>query len=117
MIGRVRALLRGKGDDLGEAGQHGLDEITLAAAALLVEAAAMDGTFGTVERRTISGLLSGHFGLDEAETEDAVQAGAEAAHDSSQIYAFTKVIKDRFAHDERIRMIEMLWEVVYADGH
>ena len=117
MIGRIRALLRGDGDGLGGAGHHGTDELTLATAALLVEAAVMDGDFSQAERRTIGGLLVGRFGLDEAEVADALDAAGEAVRDSSQLYAFTRVIKDRFDHDERVRMIEMLWEVAYADGH
>jgi uncharacterized tellurite resistance protein B-like protein len=35
---------------------------------------------------------------------------------SSQLYSFTRVVKDNFDHAERVELMEMLWEVVYADG-
>ena len=35
---------------------------------------------------------------------------------ASQLVGFTRDLKDAFAYEERVGMIEMLWEVVYADG-
>jgi uncharacterized tellurite resistance protein B-like protein len=88
----------------------------VAATALLVEAAVLDGEFGDNERRTIARLLGERFGVDAGEAERVIEEAGEAARQSSQLYAFTRVIKDRFDAAERVRMIEMLWEVVYADG-
>lgn len=116
MIEAIRALLRGDAGDFREAGHHGTDELTLAAAALLVEAAVMDGGLDEAERRTIAGLLAERFQMDAAEAEQTIDVAVDAVRDSSQLYAFTRVIKDRFDHEERVRMIEMLWEVAYADG-
>lgn len=121
MINRIKALLRG-GDgsrSLDEAefdGSKGDGDLQLAAAALLVEAASLDGHFDDEERDTIVSLLKDHFGLNETEVETLVENGTNAADESSQLYGFTRVIKDRFEHEERVRMIEMLWEVAYADG-
>ena len=88
----------------------------LAAAALLVEAATMDDSFDATERATILQLLSGRFGLSAEEGEELL-ADAEAEVDrANQLYAFTKPIKDAFGHEERVEVVEMLWEVAYADG-
>ena len=35
---------------------------------------------------------------------------------SSQIHPFTRLAVERMTPEERIRLIEMLWEVAYADG-
>jgi uncharacterized tellurite resistance protein B-like protein len=35
---------------------------------------------------------------------------------SVQILRFTRAIKDRYSYAERVALIEMLWDVVYADG-
>ena len=44
-------------------------------------------------------------------------AAADAAtEDMVEVYGFARRVKDAFEHDERVQMIEMLWEVVYADG-
>ena len=118
MLTRIKALLLAEQSSESAAkGDHGADDLQLAAAALLIEAASMDGRVDHEELSTIASLLEASFDLDAAELEDLLEAGRKAAAESSQLYGFTRVIKDRYSHDERIRMIEMLWEVAYADGH
>ncbi len=115
MISRLRALLDGL-DRGTPAGRHGPDELRLAAAALLVEAARSDATFDGAERTTIARLVREWFELDKADA-DALMAAAEAAATQSvQLFGFTRVINARFDEPERIRLMEMLWEVVLANG-
>lgn len=112
MIDRILALFSDdKGPWVAEP-----DAAQLAAAALLVEAAWLDGHFDADERRVILALLKNRFGLEREDAETLLDAGRKAAEDSNQLYAFTRVLKDRFSFEERIRIIEMLWEVAYADG-
>ncbi len=111
-------LLGGKGafaDGFAEAGRHDDGELHLATAALLVEAACMDGTFDAEERGAIATLLETRFELDGADVEALIDDGRKAV-ETSQLYAFTRIVKDRFSEEERVHMIEMLWEVAYADG-
>ena len=91
-------------------------DLKLASAALLVEAAVMDGEFDDAERTTIQALLQNRFELSEAETVELISDAEAAVEDSSELYTLTRTIKNEFEHDERVHMIEMLWEVVYADG-
>ena len=113
MIDRLKSLF----SDTGSAGAPpDADELQVAAAALLVEAACSDGLFDTDEKRTITSVLQTQFGLDGDEAGDLLRAGMEAQDSSHQLYAFTRVIKDRFEHSDKVRMIEMLWEVACADG-
>ncbi len=118
MINRIKALILGDGDGGGQnaATSGAADDLTVAAVALLIEAAVMDGEFDAAERAKISGLLGERFGLDGAGIADVLAAGEAAVEQSHQLFAFTRVIKQGFDFDERIRMIEMLWEVAYADG-
>ena len=76
----------------------------------------IDGDFGDAERQTIAGQLADRFHLSAAEVEALIEDARQAAEESSQLYAFTRVVKDGFSPAERLRMIEMLWEVAYADG-
>ena len=95
---------------------HGSDEKQLACAVLLVEAAKLDSEFGPEERRRIRDLVRERFGLSEEEAA-ALTAEAEATSEASVEWQhFTTTIKDGFDHAERVEMIEMLWEVTYADG-
>lgn len=117
MLNRLKALLDPSKSGEPQTGTAGvIDDLHLACAALLVEAALMDGQFDEGERQTIGSLLTSHFGLEPAEAEELIEAGHEAVSKSVQLFGFAKVIKDRYEEAERIKIIEMLWQVAYADG-
>jgi uncharacterized tellurite resistance protein B-like protein len=98
------------------AGAHGFDELQLAAAALLVEAATMDSEFDAGERARIARLVQDRFALNPEEAIDLVGEAEQMAAASVEWHGFTRAIKNGFDHAERVQLIEMLWEVVYADG-
>ncbi len=114
MINRIKTLFR-QGQDQAPR-PHGADELQLAAAALLVEAAHMDAVYDDAERDAVAGALRRRFGLNEEECADLLAEAEAAQHDSTHLYHFTRTVKDRFSPEERVELIEMLWEVVYADG-
>ena len=77
----------------------------------------------TLPRQTLPRLsgsvrlrLRTRFELSETEAESLVELARQEAADSSQLYGFTRVVKDHFSHEERVELVEMLWQVVYADG-
>jgi hypothetical protein len=76
----------------------------------------MDANFGEAERRKITDLVRARFELTEAEAESLLEIAGDKVANSSQLYSFTRVVKDNFDHAERVELMEMLWEVVYADG-
>ena len=107
-------------DSSGEAAAEPLsrdDKLQLAAAALLVESAHMDGAFDGDERFSIEALLKSRFKLSNEECSTLIEEADRAVRETSQLYAFTRVIKDHFDEEERVDMIEMLWEVAFADDH
>ena len=95
---------------------HSFEEKQLAAAALMVEAARLDSDFDDLERERIEALLEHHFALTPEEAKDLLAEAEMASDDSVEWQGFTRSIKNGFDHDERIAIIEMLWEVAYADG-
>jgi uncharacterized tellurite resistance protein B-like protein len=102
------------GDELPEG--DSTDQLRIAVAALLVEAARMDEHFDDVERETIDRLLRQRFGLAADGADRLLEAAERANADSTQLFRFTHLIVERLAPEQRVRVIEMLWEVVYADG-
>mgnify|MGYP001344760602 CR=1 FL=1 len=98
------------------AGPHSHDELQLAAAALLVEAATLDGHYGEAEQAAIGALLRQKFGLNDAEAGSLHDLAVAEQGEANQLLGFTRVIKDRYDEQERIELIEMVWEVAYADG-
>ncbi len=116
MIDRIRKLVLGEGEGGDASSDASQDDLQVASVALLIEAAVMDGDFDEAERRVIAGLLKDRFGLEPGAVEDLIAAGEEAVERSHQLYAFTRVVKQGFDFEQRIGMIEMLWEVACADG-
>ncbi len=114
MMNRLKALLTAPPEPDGAA--HTEDELHLAAAALLVEAARMDETVDADELTRIGELVRWRFALSEEETADLVAEAERVTEDSVQLYRFTRVIRDAFGQDERVQLVEMLWDVACADG-
>ncbi|MBT7955781.1 MAG: TerB family tellurite resistance protein [Rhodospirillaceae bacterium] len=114
MINRIKALFA---EGAAKAGPPEKDELQAAAAALLVEAAYMDGDFDEDERASITQLMKSHFELNDDESQTLIEEAEIVIQESGQLYNFTRVIKDRYEAEQRIEMIEMLWEVAYADGN
>jgi uncharacterized tellurite resistance protein B-like protein len=92
------------------------DEVQLAAAALLIEAAHIDDHDDPRERAVIDRILERRFKLSPAAARQLVAAAEQVNERSTQLFRFTHVINDRFSLEQRIELMEMLWEVVYADG-
>ena len=92
------------------------DEMQHAVAVLLIEAARMDDTFDSTERTAIEKLLQEKFALSADELRQLLARAETTARQSSQIHPFTRLAVTRMNPEQRIRLIEMLWEVVYSDG-
>jgi uncharacterized tellurite resistance protein B-like protein len=92
------------------------DQLQIAVAALLVHAARMDDTFDAAERQTIERLLAARFGLAPEAVQRLLAAAERRAEDSTQLYPFVRLAVERLDEPERVRLIEMMWEVAYADG-
>jgi uncharacterized tellurite resistance protein B-like protein len=117
VINRVKALFveRRGAPQAREAG-HSHEELRIAAAALMVEAAQLDDNFDAQERDKIRELVAERFELGAEESDSLIEAAEARVAESSQLHGFTRVIKAKFSLEERIDLMEMLWEVVYADG-
>src|SRR5713101_5637442 len=92
------------------------NDYRLAAAALLVHVAGIDGNISDVERDKLRAVIKRRFDLDEAETDALVAEATEAEHDAIDLYHFTSLINRALDEDGRRRVVEMMWEIVYADG-
>jgi uncharacterized tellurite resistance protein B-like protein len=92
------------------------NDYRLAAAALLVHAAAIDGNISDVERNKLHAVIKSRFDLDEAETATLVVEATEAENEAIDLYHFTSLINRALDESGRRRVVEMMWEIVYADG-
>ena len=115
MLAKIKSFLTGEGEGENTSDTTN-DGVAAAAVAVFVEAAQLDGDFDETERRVIFNILIERFQLS-SEDADALINDALREHDSpNKVYAATRLIRDVFSDEERIDVMEMLWEVAYADG-
>jgi uncharacterized tellurite resistance protein B-like protein len=90
--------------------------LQLATAALLMEVASADYEISESERETVRRLVEENYGVTANEaTEIAARAEKDSKHVTS-LYPFTRMIKDGCSMDDRIEIVNMLWQVTAADG-
>ncbi len=117
MINRIKAFfVDHQAQPGGAGGHHTVDEFHLAAAALLVEAATIDTTFDDAERGKILDFAEHRLGLNDEEARTLLDAAETVAGNSTQLFRFTTSVKNKFSYQERVELVETLWEVIYADG-
>ena len=88
----------------------------LAATALLIHVISLDGEPSEVEKRKLHGLLESRFGLDPGTADQLIASATLVEGEAVDLYHFTSVIMRSVNEESRLRIIEMMWEMVYADG-
>ena len=92
------------------------DDYRLAAAALLVHAAAIDGDMSQAERDKLHALVKRRFDLDDGVADELIDKATVAEQEAVDLYHFTSLLNRTLDEEGRARIIEMMWEIVYADG-
>jgi uncharacterized tellurite resistance protein B-like protein len=92
------------------------NDYRLAAAALLVHAAAIDGDISQIERDKLYAVIRRRFDLDQAETDALVSEATEAEQEAVDLYHFTSLLNRSLDEEGRQRMVGMMWEIAFADG-
>jgi uncharacterized tellurite resistance protein B-like protein len=93
-----------------------VDEIRLAVASLMIHVIGIDGAIGDAERRCFERLLEKHFQLDEAAVDELSEAARLADLEAVDLYRFTSILKRKVDLTGRLAIVELLWEMVFADG-
>jgi uncharacterized tellurite resistance protein B-like protein len=88
----------------------------LAATALLIHVISLDGEPSDIEKRKLHSLLESSFGLDPGTADQLIASATLAEGDAVDLYHFTSVIMRSVNEEGRRRIVEMMWELVYADG-
>jgi uncharacterized tellurite resistance protein B-like protein len=98
--------------------QHHFDDgdYRLAAAALLIHVSTIDGEASAVELDKLHSVLKRGFNLDEETTAELIDKAVAADHDAVDLYHFTSLISRSLDEEGRRRIVEMMWEIIYADG-
>lgn len=94
----------------------GDSDYRLAATALLVHVISLDGQPTAAEQRKLHGLIESHFGLDRGTADRLIADATQVEGEAVDLYHFTSVIMRSLDEEGRKRIVQMMWELVYADG-
>jgi uncharacterized tellurite resistance protein B-like protein len=107
-------LTRPPGESSPEEVQHSLQ---LSTAVLLVEVMRADPTLQASEREAVLQALRSRFALRDDEIERLVELAHETARTAYDYQRFTSLLNERFTQEQKIAVVESMWEVAYADAH
>ena len=102
------------GFDDGRAGAR--NDPAFALAALLIETARSDDRVEDREHSLIERALARRFGLSADEATRLIAAAERGALQATDLFHFTRVVVENFSEEERVDVIDMLWDVAYSDG-
>jgi len=91
-------------------------DIRIATCALFLEMAQIDGEFSEKERQSILAILKQEYDLSDEVAVELTKAAGKERQDSIDLWQFTNQINENYSEDEKIRVVEFLWKLVYADG-
>jgi uncharacterized tellurite resistance protein B-like protein len=90
--------------------------LQLATASLLIEISRADHHVAPAERKAIASAVQSFFGLSEQETAELVQLAESEMEGATCLYEFTRLVDTHFNYDQKIKVIENLWRVAFADA-
>ncbi len=90
---------------------------TKACIALLLETSMADEILDESELIALKNTLQKDFQINEDEIDELIDLAKENVEDSTSLYEFTRDIKDNFDAAQRVKLIESMWKIAYADGN
>ncbi|MEW9613672.1 TerB family tellurite resistance protein [Shinella sp. S4-D37] len=92
------------------------DDPRVAVMALCIQVMEADGKILAAEKKALRTRFKEFYDLDEAELDALVAAGSDAESEAIDFFRFTSELKRQLSEEQRIDLIGLLWEIVYADG-
>ena len=100
----------------GPSTQSAIDDVRLAACALFLEMAKIDDEFSEEERDAILSILKEEYDLSTEHASSLTERAEKARAESHDLWHFTNLINQHFSREEKIRIVELLWRIVFIDG-
>ncbi len=88
----------------------------LAAAALMFHVIAADGVVLQKEDEKLRSILCTHYDVSDNDIDKLIEQATLADNEAIDLFTFTSTLKSQLTSDERILLVEDLWEMVFADG-
>ena len=91
--------------------------LQIATAALLVEMMRTDNHIAAEESALIEKTLREQFSLEAGELGDLLKLADAEARQAVGYYPFTSLINKQCSLEQKVRIVETMWQVAMSDGH
>ncbi|MEE8377499.1 MAG: TerB family tellurite resistance protein [Candidatus Aminicenantaceae bacterium] len=91
------------------------DRVQVATCVILLEVAKYDDEFSSIEEETTKAILKKEFSISEEAIEDLMKVAEEQREESVDLWEFTNVINQHFSREEKLKIMEAAWKIIYAD--
>ncbi len=112
MLSAIKSFLLGPAVERRDEAQ----DLRIAVVSLLIRAATSDADFGPDEKEAIRRIASETFDLPASEIASLVEAASAEEAETLDLHRWVQSVKQAYSEEERVALIEKMWEVVYADG-
>jgi len=90
--------------------------VSIACCALLLEMAHADSQFSQSERDKIISILQSNFHMTKNDANELLNLSELEREESLDLWQFTNLINQTYSHEEKVKVAETLWQVIYTDG-
>lgn len=91
-------------------------DIRVATCALFVEIARIDEKFTQEEMETIISILKEKYNLSQEHADALIAEAEKELNESVDLWQFARLINENYSNEEKVKIIETLWQIVYVDG-
>ena len=115
MFNLKKRLLKRVTTDLDSQERDESERVKMATCVILLEVARSDDEFSSIEKATIAAIFTKDFGISAEAIEEMMEIAKRKREESIDIWDFTHLINENYSKEEKKKIVEAAWKVIYAD--
>lgn len=115
MFGSIKAFISRAMEDANQRKNVEQRELLIVTAALLIRVATVHSELSNIRRARLHAIFKSHYGLDDTATAQLLVDADAVARSAVDLYRFTRQLNELLDDDGRRRIVQLMWETVYAD--
>ena len=116
MLGILKKVFDGSGKNKPLTPEEKELRLKTATCVILLEAATADHNFSQEEQKKVLDILEARYGMTEQSVKELIQESEKERSEATDLWYFTNMINENMDNDEKYRLMELVWEVIYSDG-
>ena len=115
MLANIKRFFENLSPDIPPSQEQQQHALQLAVCVLLVEMGRVDGKMSNQEFQRLCEIMDRQFCLTSEEKQELTELAQQELNEATDYYQFTAVLNKHFSPEEKLKVIEHLWEIAYVD--